>query len=70
MTTLSRRLTQHLSDWSPIAQHSCPHSQFREILIDNTSILHHENKKQKLQILEALSYQKKITADNKINYKV
>lgn len=68
------RITLHMANSRLIAQHlkeySCPHSRFRELLIDTTSTLHHENKKQKLQILEALYYQKKITADNKINYKV
>ena len=57
-TTLSRRLTMHLSDTSSIAQHlkkhSCPTAQLRKILTDNTTILEHQNNKQKLQILEAL----------------
>ena len=57
-TTLSRRLTMHLSDTSSIAQHlkkhSCPTTQLRKILTDNTTILEHQNNKQKLQILEAL----------------
>ena len=53
-TTLSRRLTMHLSDTSSIAQHlkkhSCPTTQQRKILTDNTTILEHQNNKQKLQI--------------------
>ena len=57
-TTLSRRLTMHLSDTSSIAQHlkkhSCPTTQLRKILTDNTTILEHQNNKQKLQILEIL----------------
>ena len=44
-TTLSRRLTMHLSDTSSIAQHlkkhSCPTTQLRKILTDNTTILEH-----------------------------
>ena len=48
----------HLSDTSSIAQHlkkhSCPTTQLRKILTDNTTILEHQNNKQKLQILEAL----------------
>ena len=56
-TTLSRRLTMHLSDTSSIAQHlkkhSCPTTQLRKILTDNKTILEHQNNKQKLQILEA-----------------
>ena len=48
----------HLSDTSTIAQrlkkHSCPTTQLRKILTDNTTILEHQNNKQKLQILEAL----------------
>ena len=57
-STLSRRLTMHLSDTSSIAQHlkkhSCPKTELRKILTDNTTILEHQNNKQKLQILEAL----------------
>ncbi len=48
----------HFSDTSSIAQHlkkhSCPTTQLRKILNDNTTILEHQNNKQKLQILEAL----------------
>ena len=57
-TTLSRRLTMHLSDTSSIAQHlkkhSCPTKELRKMITDNTTILEHQNNKQKLQILEAL----------------
>ena len=57
-TTRSRRLTMHLSDTSSIAQHlkkhSCPTPELRKILTNNTTILEHQNNKQKLQILEAL----------------
>ena len=57
-TILSRRLTMHLSDTSSIAQHlkkhSCPTTELRKILTDNTTILEHQNNKQKLQILQAL----------------
>ena len=57
-TTLSMRLTMHLSDTSSIGQHlkkhSCSATQLRKILTDNTTILEHQNNKQKLQILEAL----------------
>ena len=57
-TTQSRRLTMHLSDTSSIAQHlkkhSCPTTVLWKILTDNTTILEHQNNKQKLQILEAL----------------
>ena len=49
-TTLSRRITMHLSDTSSIAQHlknhSCPTTQLRKILTDNTTILEHQNNKQ------------------------
>ena len=48
-TTLSWRLTMHLSDTSSIAQHlkkhSCPTTQLRKILTDNTTILEHQNNK-------------------------
>ena len=57
-TTLSRRLTMHLLDISSIEQHlkkhSCPSTELRKILTKNTTILKHQNNKQKLQILEAL----------------
>ena len=47
-STLSRRLTMHLSDTSSIAQHlkkhSCPTTQLRKILTDNTTILKIINK--------------------------
>ena len=48
----------HLSDISSIAQHlkrhSCPTIELRKILTENTTILEHENNKQKLLILKAL----------------
>ena len=56
-TTLSRRLTMHLSDISLaqfLKKHSCPTTQLRKILTDNTTILEHQNNKQELRILEAL----------------
>lgn len=57
-TTLSRRLSFHLNDMSNISkhlkQHTCPHSQFRKILVENTFIFVHENNKHKLKILEAI----------------
>ena len=71
-TTLSRRLTMHLSDTSSIAQHlkkhSCPTTQQRKILTDNTTILEHQNNKQKLQILEALHIRNLQPTLNRINF--
>ena len=71
-TTLSRRLTIHLSDTSSIAQHlkkhSCPTTQLRKILTDNTTILEHQNNKQKLQILKALYIRNLQPALNRINF--
>ena len=71
-TTLSRRLTMHLSDTSSIAQHlkkhSCPTTELRKILTDNTTILEHQNNKQKLQILEALHIRNTQSALNRINF--
>ena len=68
-TTLSRRLTRHLSDTSSIAQHlkknSCPTTQLRKILTDNTTILEHQNNKQKLEALHIRNLQ---PALNRINY--
>ena len=70
-TTLSRRLTMHLSDTSSIAQplkhHSCPTTQLRKILIDNT-ILEQQNNKQKLQILEVLHIKNMQPTRNRINF--
>ena len=69
--TLSRRLKVHLSDTSSIAQylkkHSCPTTQLRKILTDNTTILEHQNNK-KLQILEALHIGNMQPAINRINF--
>ena len=69
----SRRLTMHLSDTSSIAQHlkkhSCPTAQLRKILTDNTTILEHQNNKQKLQILEALHIRNLQPTLNRINFK-
>ena len=48
-TTLSRRLTMHLSNTTSIAQHLKKHSfptELRKILTDNTTILEHQNNKQ------------------------
>ena len=71
-TTLWRRLTMHLSDTSSIAQHlkkhSCPTTQQRKILTNNTTILEHQNNKQKLQILEALQIRNLQPALSRINY--
>ena len=71
-TTLSRRLTMHLSDTSSIAQHlkkhSCPTTQPRKILTDNTTILEHQNNKQKLQILEVLHIRNMQPTLNRINF--
>ena len=71
-TTLSRRLTMHISDTSSIAQHlkkhSCPTTQLRKILTDNTTILTHQNNKQKLHTLEALYIRNLQPALNRINF--
>ena len=66
------RLTMYLSDTSSIAQHlkkySCPTTQLRKILIDNTTILEHQNNKKKLQILEALHIRNLQPTLNRINF--
>ena len=68
-----RRLTMHLSDTSSIARHlkkhSCPTTQQRKILTDNTTILEHQNNKQKLQILEALHIRGLQPTLNRINFR-
>ena len=43
----------HKFNSSAFKKHSCPTTQLRKILTDNTTILEHQNNKQ-LQILEAL----------------
>ena len=62
----------HLSDTSSKAQrlkkHSCPTTQLRKILIDNTTELEHQNNKQKLQILEALHIRNIQPTLNRINF--
>ena len=71
-TTLSRRLTMHLSDTSSIAQHfkkhSYPTTQLQKILTNNTTILEHQNNKQKLQILVALYIRNMQPTLNRINF--
>ena len=73
-TTLSRRLTMHLSDTSSIAQHlqkhSCPTTQLRKNSHrqHDTTILEHQNNKQKLQILEALHIRNMQPTPNRINF--
>ena len=73
-TTLWRRLTMHLSDKNSIAQHfkkhSCPTTELRKILTDNTTILEHQNNKQKLQILEALQIRSMQPTLNRINFQI
>ena len=70
-TTLLRRLTMLFSDTSSVAQHlkkhSCPTTELRKILTDNT-ILEHQNNKQKLQILEVLHIRNMQLTLNRINY--
>ena len=62
----------HLSDTSSIAQHlkkySCPTTEVWKILTENTTILEHQNNKQKLQILEALHIRNMQPKLNRINF--
>ena len=51
-----------------LKKHSCPTTQLRKILTDNTTILEHQNNKQKLQILEALYIRNLQPALNRINF--
>ena len=46
----------------------CPITQLRKILTDNTTILEHENNKQKLQILEALHIRNMQPTLNRIDF--
>ena len=65
-------ITMHLSDTCSIAQHlkkhSCPTTESWKILTDNTTILEHQNNKQKLQILEALHIRNMQPTLNRINF--
>ena len=70
-TTLSRRLTMHLSIISSIApnlkKHSCPTTELWKILTENTTILEQQNTK-KLQILGSLHIRNIQPKLNRINF--
>ena len=53
---------------SAFKKHSCPTTQLRKILTDNTTILEHQNNKQKLQIIEALHIRNMQPTLNGINF--
>ena len=55
-------IAQHLK------KHSCPTTQQGKILTDNTTILEHQNNKQKLQILEAFHIRNLQPTLNRINF--
>ena len=63
----------YLSDTSSIAQHlknhSCPTTELQKILTENTTILEHQNNKQKLQILKALHIRNIQPKLNRINFR-
>ncbi len=70
-TTLSRRLTMHLSDTSSIAQHLKKNIHAQQQNYGNflpKTILEHQNNKQKLQILEALHIRNIQPKLNRINF--
>ena len=73
-TNLSRRFTMQLSDTSSIAQHfkkhSCPTTELRKILTENTIILGQQNNKQKLQIFEALHIRNIQPKLNRIHFEI
>ena len=48
--------------------YSCPTTQLRKILTDHTTILEHQNDKQKLQILKALHIKNMQPTLNRINF--
>ena len=48
--------------------HSCPKTELRKFLTDNTTILEHQNSKQKLQILEAQHIKNMQPIPNRINF--
>ena len=51
-----------------LKKHSCPTTQLRKILTDNTTILEHQNNKQKIQIREALHIRNMQPTLNRINF--
>ena len=57
-----------LANYYCVRTSSCPTTQLRKILTDNTTILEHQNNKQKLQILEALYIRNLQPALNRINF--
>ena len=71
-TTLSRRLTMHLSDTSSIAHHLKKkiHAQQENYgkFLPKTTIFEHQNNKQKLLILVALHIRNILPKRNRINF--
>ena len=51
-----------------IKKHPCPTKELRKILTENTTILKHQNNKQKLQILEAQHIRNIQPKLNRINF--
>ena len=51
-----------------LKKHSCPTTELRKIITENTTILEHQNNKQKLQILEALHIRNMQPKLNRINF--
>ena len=72
MTKLSRRLTLHFSDSCSICQHlknhNCLNATYRNILVNNTKLLHIDNNVKKLKILEALYIKFRQPTINRINF--
>ena len=71
-TTLSRRLTLHLTNTSAISQHLGTHPaqelSTREILVNNTKILNTSPCFKRLEVMEALHIKTDNPALNKINF--
>ena len=57
-----------INNSSAFKKHSCPTTQLRKILTDNTTILEHQNDKQKLQILEELHIRNLQPTLNRIHF--
>ena len=55
-------MAQHLKE------HSCPTTEIRKILTENTTIFEHQNNKEKLQILEALHIKNMQPKISRINF--
>ena len=74
VTSLSKRLTTHITGCSSIkdhlSAHSIPGDQIRQILVDHTRMLIRNTFRRRLPLLEALKIKELTPTLNRINFKV